>query len=335
MSRSTEIPSLPKAQINSIIFDANIVPISLSFQKSSFVRANANLTRALCRCVLIPVQSFNFNIADERPIQYGLLGAGTPCYRCEWQRLLERTTLHDDNTLLYHPPVGGEVLEVTVIYYRAGYEAFEYDEQGRAARLRLEMSRAIKCPDVLTHMTNMKAVQQALSAPGALQRFLLEHDKCEALRKTFMPMQILDVSVEGLKAREIAQDPEQAQNYVLKPNRDGGGHNIYRSDIPPFLADIPAESWRNYVLMRLIEPPPTTGVLMMPEELYVGDVVSELGILGTCLWRRSTDDADGGTKVEVIRNEAAGWTFKTKPVDVDEMSVVKGYGCFDCPLLVG
>jgi len=32
--------------------------------------------------------------------------------------------------------------------------------------------------------------------------------------------------------------------------------------------------------------------------------------------------------------EVAGWTFKTKPVSVDEMSVVKGYGCFDCPLLV-
>lgn len=34
-------------------------------------------------------------------------------------------------------------------------------------------------------------------------------------------------------------------------------------------------------------------------------------------------------------NSEAGWSLKTKPANVDEMSVVKGYGCFDSPYLVG
>ena len=143
-----------------------------------------------------------------------------------------------------------------------------------------------------------------------------------------MPIQSLDSSPAGTQARAAALDPKQAVNYVLKPNLEGGGHNIYRSDIPNFLNSVPQEQWSKYILMRLIEPPPTTGTLTMPEELYHGAVVSELGILGTCLWRRKQSG-----DVEMIKNDVAGWTFKTKPAEIDEMSVVKGYGSFDCPLL--
>jgi glutathione synthase len=171
-------------------------------------------------------------------------------------------------------------------------------------------------------------VQQALTKAGAVERFL-PPEKAEKVRKTFMvPMQVLDNSPAGLEAQAAATDPEECVKYVLKPNRDGGGHNVYRSDIPKFLASKPKEAWVQYILMRLIEPPPTTGTLMLPEDLYHGAVISELGVLATCIWERKDEDLD------VKMNEAAGWTFKTKPATVDEMAVVKGYGCFDCPLLI-
>ena len=277
--------------------------------------------------VLMPVQPFNFNIADERPIELGLWEAGIPCYRCEWRAALERTTLTTDRTLIFRPTIGPAEVEISAIYYRAGYAAEEYREPGMQARVRFETSRAIKCPDILTNITNFKAVQQALSQPGALERFI-SVEKAERLRKTFMPMQILDNSADGLEARKKALDPEKVVNYVLKPNLDGGGHNIYRDAIPAHLSTKPEESWHKYIIMRLIEPPPTTGTLMMPQDLYHGEVVSELGVWGTCLWERG----EGGN-VEFVENEVAGWTFKSKPAEVDEMSVVKGYGCFDCPLL--
>ncbi|KAK4621901.1 hypothetical protein CLAFUR4_07525 [Fulvia fulva] len=116
-------------------------------------------------CILMIVQPNNFNITDERPIEYSLWGRDTPCYRCEWQNILNRTTLSDDRTLHFHPQPStpGSRIEVSVIYYRAGYQATEYDSSGLQARLRLESSRAIKCPDVLTHLTTFKAVQQASS----------------------------------------------------------------------------------------------------------------------------------------------------------------------------
>lgn len=248
-------------------------------------------------CVLMIVQPDNFNIADERPLEYGLWDESIPCYRCEWPDVLTSTTLTQNRTLLFQ-----HSFEVSLVYYRAGHQAHEYTDP--AIRLRLELSRAIKCPDVLTHLTTFKSVQAALTSEHARTHFSI----CARLVQTFMPMM-------STPNPNLIKDPT---DWVPKPNLEGGdGHG----------SDIPAQS--NFTFQRRIHPPPTSGTLMLPDQIYQGPVVSELGILGTCLWRRN---AEGG--VEVLRKETAGWTFKTKPADVEGMNVVKGHGCFDCPLLV-
>lgn len=279
-------------------------------------------------CVLMVVQPNNVNIADERPLEYALWDRGIPLYRCEWQAVLQQTRLTEDRTLLFKPMLSGPELEVSVVYYRAGYMAEEYSfNAGFETRLSLEMSRAIRCPDVLTHLTTFKVVQQALTRPGAVERFL-SSEKAAIVRETFMP--IYDLF--GEEGRIIGRDIEKAKDYVLKPNLEGGGHNIYRRDIPAFLLLMPEDRWKDYILMRLIEPPEDTiGILMPPGGLYQGPLVSELGVLGTCLWR--VKRYAHSVKIEVLSNECAGWTFKSKPRSVDEMSVLKGFGCFDCPSL--
>ena len=68
---------------------------------------------------------------------------------------------------------------------------------------------------------------------------------------------------------------------------------------------------------------------------------------GGCLWRRrgggdgrregEEEDEEwkgGGVDVELLRNEELGYSLKSKRRGVDEMSVVKGYGCFDSCCLV-
>jgi glutathione synthase len=71
---------------------------------------------------------------------------------------------------------------------------------------------------------------------------------------------------------------------------------------------------------------------MGPAGVEGGEVISELGVLGSCLWR--APDAPG-SQHKLLSNSVAGWTFKTKHADIDEMSVVKGFGCFDTPHLIG
>ncbi|EME89628.1 uncharacterized protein MYCFIDRAFT_32276 [Pseudocercospora fijiensis CIRAD86] len=266
-------------------------------------------------CILMIVQPENFNIADERPIEYSLWeNKNIPCYRCEWHKVLSQTTLTPDRTLLFR-----NTFEVTTIYYRAGYEPSEYMDNERNPRLHLELSRAIKCPDILTHLTTFKSVQAALTQPGTLDLFL-PSTSTHSIRKTFMPMQSPNPST----------PPPNYENHILKPNLEGGGtHNIFGPSIPSFLSTLKSPSeFKNYTLMQLIHPPPTFGYLMSPppphHDIYAGEVISELGILGTWIFRRKG-------RREILRNDVAGWTFKTKPVDVKEMSVVKGFGAFDCP----
>ena len=289
-------------------------------------------TTTTTTAVLFVVQPYNYNIADERPIEYALWNSepAVPAYRVEFGDVLQRTVLTDNGALLFQPSSSSSssssssMVEVSTVYMRAGYEAHEYasGSNGVEARIRLEQSRAIKCPSLLSHITTFKKVQQALTAPGAVERFLQRPAQAQSIRETFVSM-------------SSPPHPEHqhrhplwlglSTDYVLKPSLEGGGHNVYGAAIPGFLASLPETRWSSYVLMERIRSPVVHGVLMMPDgAAAAGDVVSELGVLGSCLWRPGC----------MLENSLAGWSFKTKHAHVDEMSVVKGYGCFDTPCLI-
>ncbi|PLB38851.1 putative glutathione synthetase [Aspergillus candidus] len=284
--------------------------------------------------IVIQDQVFNFNVADERPIEYALWDQDppVPTYRLNFgDDTLEDTSLTATGELLFHPPWLNSTtpIEISVVYMRAGYEAHEYDKVGIRARLRLERSRAIKCPSLLAHIATFKKVQYALTRPGTLEHFLTP-EKAAAVRATFVPMYPMDESPAGQEARKLATDPVLAEDYVLKPSLEGGGHNVYGDAIPDFLASQPPSKWGAYILMKRIPSPFAANMLMSSVGMNSGGVISELGVFGSCLWRTGGD----GRPCEMLENSLAGWSFKTKHQYTEEISVVKGYGCFDTPLLV-
>ncbi|KAI4155535.1 MAG: hypothetical protein LQ340_000951 [Diploschistes diacapsis] len=289
--------------------------------------------------ILMLVQPCNVNICDERPLEYALWDRGIPTYRATFP---DDVTSHTSSTstreLLYRPPTRTRhhlpPLEISVAYLRAGYDEAEYaTDQGVAARYRLERSRAIKCPSLLAHLTTLKKVQQVLARPGVLERFL-SAEKAGRVRETFMPMYPLDRSEAGMEGRTLAFDWKMSGSHVLKPSLEGGGHNVYGKEIPEFLEQLPTDMFGAYVLMETIRPPPLRNVLMSPRGVHEGPVISELGVLGLCLWNHQGDNGKQEVNCDLLMNEQAGFTFKTKASEVDEMSVVKGYGCFDSPCLI-
>lgn len=281
--------------------------------------------------ILFIVQPNNINICDERPLEYALWDQTPPipAFRLEFgEEVLAHTFLTSSRELLYRSPSYPSLpLEFSVVYMRAGYDMEEYDTAGCTARLQLERSRAIKCPSVLCHLSTFKKVQQGLAMPGTLTRFL-SRDSAARIEKTFVPLYPLDESDLGQSARALACNVTTAAKHVLKPSLEGGGHNIYRDDIPEFLEDIPESLWHTYILMELINPPVQDNILLSQRGLYSGPVISELGIFGVCLWRSTAHGPD------LIENFSAGWSFKTKTKETNEMSVIKGYGCFDSPCLI-
>ena len=281
--------------------------------------------KAYKTAILMIVQPNNVNICDEKPIQEALWNQNIPCYRVIFGiPTLTNTGVTDSKELLYKP-LGGVPVEISVVYHRAGYDLEEYNDVGLETRYQLERSKAIKCPSILGHLATLKLVQQKLADPDVLERYLSQ-DEAHKIRNTFMPMYTLDQSEMGTKGRKLAFD--HAKEYVLKPSLEGGGHNVYRGDIPDFLKTISKERWSDYILMEMIDSPPNIQTLVSPQGIYHGPTYSELGVFGICLWRRENGFA------AVVRNVCESTSLKTKRVDVDEMSVIKGFGCFDSPSLI-
>ncbi|PVH80547.1 glutathione synthetase [Cadophora sp. DSE1049] len=281
-------------------------------------------------CILMIVQPNNFNMADERPIEYALWDASIPCFRVIFgYEVLSHTSVAPSGELIYQPPHRKTPLEVSVVYFRSGFEVHEYDDMGHMARFQLEKSRAIKCPNILGHLATFKKVQQVLVMPGVLERFLPANEAV-AVARMFVKIWPMDESLEGEEARKLALDRETVRRHVLKPSLEGGGHNLYGEAIVDFLRNTPQTLWHTFVLMEKIAPPLLTNTMVSSQGIYEGPVISELGVFGVCLWERGRV----GQRPQIVEEINPCWSFKTKKADVDEMSVVKGYGCFDSPALV-
>lgn len=287
-------------------------------------------------CVLFVVQDPERNVFDQRHLEYALLEQnGVRSFRLAFGETLSHTKLDSDRTLVYTPPNSPVTsYEVTTVYFRAGYSPDDYPkEDDWAARLQLEKSRAIKCPSILTHLAGCKKVQQVLATPHSphLKRFLPDEKVAARVLETFAPIYPLDKSEAGQEARKLATEASTAVKYVLKPQREGGGNNIYRKAIPDFLARLPETHWPAYILMEMIEPPPLANAIFRNGELQRGGVICELGVYGACLWRNGKEE---GEKGQILESWEAGYLLRTKGDQSEEGGVAAGFGAVDSCCLV-
>ena len=304
---------------------------------------------SLPTCILFLVQDAERNVFDQLALSsYLHKNHHIPSFRLPVSKILTFTSIpsKDPNParpLIYTPPSSPSTqYEVTIVYFRAFYAPTDYDTPTSwAARHHLERSAAIKCPSVLLHLSGSKKVQQVLTSrppdTDHLKKFLSSHSTAtlDNLRSTFAPQYSLSASQydtttepEGLR---LALDEKAATNHVLKPQREGGGNNIYRTNIPPFLNSIPKDQWKQYILMELIHPPPTAKntVLRSDGQVVSGNVISELGIFGTCLWRTTKDS----TTPDILHNTEGGYLLRTKGKDSDEGGVAAGFSSLDSLIL--
>lgn len=285
-------------------------------------------------CILFVVQDAERNIFDQRHLEYSI--QGVPVYRLPFSQILQHTSIaeSDKRELLYHPPHAPQTTHhVSTVYYRAGYGPSDYpDVSAWAARLRIERSHAIKCPTILTQLAGAKKVQQVLATPGSnlLSRFFpgqsASSPAIKGLEATFTNIYPMDDTPAGLEARKLALGSEECKKYVLKPQREGGGNNTYRSAIPLLLHSLPESHWKSFILMEIIMPPPVVNMILRNGVVEKGGVICELGIYGTVLW----DQKSG----EVLRNEEAGYLLRTKGDKSEEGGVAAGFGSMDSVMLV-
>jgi len=289
---------------------------------------------SLPSCILFVVQEKERNIFDQLALSRRLVNVyKIPVFRVVTSEVLERTSIPSENLsrpLIYRPSHSPSTpWEVTTVYLRSFYAPTDYQSpRDWDARTHLERSAAINCPTVLSQLSGCKKIQQVLAEPTGpdhLSRFLSNRDSTviARLRDTFAPQ--YDLSPEG-HGRELALNPETAAYHVLKPQREGGGNNIYRSSIPTFLRSMSDTEWKRWVLMELIQPPAAARntVLRSDGQVLSGHVIGELGIFGTILWHRD------GT---VLHNKEGGWLMRTKGKESDEGGVAAGFSSLDSIIL--
>jgi glutathione synthase len=83
--------------------------------------------------------------------------------------------------------------------------------------------------------------------------------------------------------QDAIQNPDR---YVLKPQREGGGNNLYGPDLSSALqqgVQAGGDSLAAYILMQRIVPPPQRSVFVRGGEWAEDESLSELGIYGTFL----------------------------------------------------
>lgn len=188
-----------------------------------------------------------------------------------------------------------------------------------AARETLELSNAIKCPNIAFHLTGLKKMQESLAQPGALERFVSAAD-ADRLRNVFEEMHPAADAATG-KLERVREHP---QDWVLKPQREGGGNNIFGEEAVQALKNWPINKLKEYVIMRRIDCPAVPTFCVRKSQASSVHAVSELGIYGVYF---SSDS-------EVTLNKAVGYLVRSKEAHLNEAGILHGGGFVDSLRLV-
>jgi glutathione synthase len=236
--------------------------------------------------VMMIVQPGERNSVDQRWLEYELWDASRiRMIRRTLADIEQRATLNARRDL----EIDGHTIAVT--YFRAGYTPDDYNSDREWQALeRMERSRTIMCPSTAYHLAGTKKIQQTLSAPGVLEKFTDEATakkmrRCfgmctqrslcvcvcvcvwkESIVLTFcyclcFPCDLLVCTQSAtqyslMPSTELASTIEKAkahpEDFVLKPQREGGGNNIWGNDIVEALDTFSPAKLSGFILMQKI-----------------------------------------------------------------------------------
>ncbi len=261
--------------------------------------------------MLMVVQSNEQNIFDQRGIEYRLLQKyGIYTIRLTLEEIAEQARIKEGHLFINNTPIA-------LTYFRAAYTPNDYkNEDAWKGREIIENSSTVKCPSVGMQLAGAKKIQQILVQPGSIEKFV-DPEQAVQIRRNFVGMFEPDELVNGKTARELAI--ESPQNYVLKPQREGGGNNLYNEDIATALKRFNENERKAYILMERINTPIETSTLVVESIVEEVQTVSEIGRYATCFY-------DGK---EITKNEDVGYLVRTKASDQNEGGVCAGYACLN------
>lgn len=256
---------------------------------------------------------------------------GIRTIRLTFQEIGARSNVDPNGTFTISGNTFDSLKEISVVYFRAGYTPTDYlTDADYTTRFQIEATRAIKCPSIPLQLAGSKKIQEYITHGSELEDLLgsigseelwsLNSNAVALIRSTWMEMWGLDAEGGVQKAFE------RASATVLKPQREGGGNNVYRDQIPAFLKSLPPPEREAWIGMELINVPEMKNLMVKAGagNAILSSTVSELGVFG---WSLFSD------RKEIIDSGAGGWLLRTKGKESDEGGVAVGISVLDSPLL--
>ncbi len=263
-------------------------------------------------CFLMVVQPDEANLADQHLLEHALIQHGVPVLRQTLSQIAQQGRLKDGHLWINQT-------RAAVACLRSGYRPEDLAQQDDwRGREMLTQASVVEIPDIAGQLAGMKKIQQLLCQPSLLKRFALSahHD----LLPIFTPMYALDDSLpDGTPA--LAKAMESPHEYVLKPQREGGGNNLFDQALSQKLRTLSPQEKPAWTLMQRLQPVTHQTLLANPSSNQPSqvEVVSEVSRIGFMLTE---------SKQEII-NQDSGFLVRTKPCHFHEGGIAAGFGALD------
>ena len=273
--------------------------------------------------IVFVVQKNETNLFDQYSLSEELYN--------KYKMLSKRLTLNEIKKNCVQDEQGNLTINgklISMFYFRAAYCESDFpDEESWQGRELIELSTAIKIPDINTFLTTFKIFQYELSKPQIMMHYcnndLLINDVLRFFGGIYY---IKDMDQEKQKElfSQIKRDPNK---YILKPMREGGGNNITGDklkELIPEEGNEPNDLLKVSVIVDKIDAAVHESIVLKNEKINIQNSISEFSIYGIILTNENS----------LVMNKSVSFLVRTKNKDDTEGGIMEGAGAVDLPCLL-
>ena len=273
--------------------------------------------------IVFVVQKNETNIFDQYSLSDELYNKyKISSIRMTLEEIKEKCTQDENGNLLLNDKL------ISLFYFRASYceNDFPNDEAWQGREL-IELSTAIKVPDINTFLTTFKIFQYELSKPQIVMHYIQNELIINDILRFFGNIYyVRDMSPENITDlfNKIKSSPEK---YILKPMREGGGNNITGEKLKELIPENENEISdliKNSVIVDKIDSYIHEGLVIRDEKIKMQNSISEYSAYGIILTNENN----------IIMNKSVSFLVRTKSQDSVEGGIIEGAGAIDIPCLL-
>ena len=198
--------------------------------------------------------------------------------------------------------------KVSLVYFDSGEKEEDYpDEDSWKGRELIELSTAIKVPDINTFLTSLKLFQYYLSKPEVIMHYNYNDLIINDILRFFGGIYYIQDMEKEKQTDLFTKIQAEPNKYILKPIL---GHKNYitgeqlKSKIPGGDAE-PSDELKNGVIFEVCNPPEHETLLVTNENSSVESTISEYSIYGIFLMNENN----------LVMNKSVSYTVTTRNKD--------------------